>query len=423
MPNTLLLRLPAPGSTDADWITLADGGAAPLHQRGPLALAAAAAGGARVVVLAPATQILLAEPELPPGGGAKLARAVPFALEEQLTEDVDTLVFAIGRRRANGATPVAVVARATLAAWVAALDAAGIEPAAMYPEVALLPDNPGQTVLWLEESRLAVRRPGALPFQVEVEPVTEALVVAGVIADPHAAAEEPKVMESAVLYATREDWNRVQDEFEPLLERFATIKVQLLPDGPLPWLARSLPGSEAVNLLQGEFARTAERGVPWRRWRVPLVLGGALLVTHVAAEALQIRQAQRDSARLDAQIAQVFAQAMPGEKPSEPRRQMQSRLDRIRRANSGPHQFLRALQAVGAATAATPHTSVQGLAYREQALDLKMSAPNLVALSQFTQAVAQRGLSAEIQSSTPVGDGIEAHVQVRTGGSAAAVRR
>ena len=68
----------------------------------------------KVVALAPATQILLAEPALPPGSGVKLARAVPFALEEQLTEDIDQLSFAIGRRRSGGATPVAAVSRDVL---------------------------------------------------------------------------------------------------------------------------------------------------------------------------------------------------------------------------------------------------------------------------------------------------------------------
>ncbi len=135
-------------------------------------------------MLAPATQILLAEPELPPGSGVKLARAVPFALEEQLTEDIDQLFFALGRRRPGGRTPVAVVSRSVLQGWITELSAAGIEPTAIYPDISLMPENPGQTVLWLEKSRLAVRRPGSLPFAVELTPVTEALVVAGVIADP-----------------------------------------------------------------------------------------------------------------------------------------------------------------------------------------------------------------------------------------------
>src|SRR5450631_4919221 len=119
MPQILLLRLPSPGQDETEWLTIDVGGLpATTRQRGPLSLAAAVARAAKVVVLAPATQILMAEPELPPGSGVKLARAVPFALEEQLTEDIDELCFALGRRSAGGRTPVAVVARNVLQGWI-----------------------------------------------------------------------------------------------------------------------------------------------------------------------------------------------------------------------------------------------------------------------------------------------------------------
>src|SRR3984893_8081264 len=151
MPQTLLLRLPSPGQEETEWLTIDDtGDSETTRQRGSLTLAAAVSRSGKVVALAPATQILLAEPELPPGSGVKLARAVPFALEEMLTEDVDQLTFAIGRRRPSGGTPVAVVSRDVLQGWLSALSAAGIEPAALYADMSLLPQNPGQSVLWLE---------------------------------------------------------------------------------------------------------------------------------------------------------------------------------------------------------------------------------------------------------------------------------
>ena len=102
MAHTLFLRLPAPGQEDTEWLTIDEAGEpATARQRGPLSLAAAVGRTAKVILIAPATQILLAEPELPPGSGVRLARAVPFALEEQLTEDIDHLVFALGKRRAE----------------------------------------------------------------------------------------------------------------------------------------------------------------------------------------------------------------------------------------------------------------------------------------------------------------------------------
>jgi general secretion pathway protein L len=424
MPHTLLLRLPAPGQEDTEWLTLQESGEpATAKQRGPLSLAAAVARSAKVVVLAPAAQILLAEPELPPGSGVKLARAVPFALEEQLTEDVDELCFALGRRQPNGRTPVAVVSRNVLQAWLAELTGAGIEPTALYADISLVPENPGQTVLWLEKNRLAVRRPGALPFAVELTPVAEALVVAGVIQDPLAQPSEetaePSPPESAVLYVTREDWALVQGDFDALSGQFASLKVQILTDGPLPWLVRDLPTTHAVNLLQGEFARTTDYGARWHRWRTAAILAGGLVAAHVAAAALQIHQANRETRRLDGEISQIFAQAMPAETLQDPRRQMQSRLDRIRQSGPGPEYFLRTLDALSAALAATPKTKIDSLSYREQALDMKVTAPNLAALSQLSQLVGKQGLSAEIQSSTPADDGVEAHMQVRSEGAKA----
>jgi general secretion pathway protein L len=414
MPSTLFIRLPAPGQAETEWLVIDEGaGLSAARQRGPLSLAAAVSRGGPVVALAPAAQIMLAEPELPPGSGVKLARAVPFALEEQLTEDVDHLSFAIGRRRPGGGTPTAVVSRAVLAAWLAELNTAGLSPIAVYPDISLMPENPGQTVLWFERGRLAVRRPGALPFAVELSPVSEALVVAGVIADPLDTEADPRVPESAVLYITREDWGRSQEEFERLTEKFDSLKVQLLPDGPLPWLARALPSTDAVNLLQGEFARTTDLGARWHRWRGAAFLAMGLLFAHVAAEALQIRQAKHESAALDGQIASVFSSAMPNEPLQDPRRQMQSRLDRIRKSGASPQYFLRTLQALSGAMAVTPKTDIDALSYREGSLDLKVSAPSLAALSQLSQFIGSKGMTAEIQSSTPIAGGVEAHVRLR----------
>ncbi|MGB6307319.1 MAG: type II secretion system protein GspL, partial [Steroidobacteraceae bacterium] len=345
--------------------------------------------------------------------------AVPFALEEQLTEDIDHMSFAVGRRLPSGRTPVAAVSRTVLEGWLADLRAAGLEPLALYPDISLMPENPGQTVLWLEQHRLSVRRPGTLPFAVELSPVREALVVAGVIADPLDESSEPKVPESAVLYISREDWAHSHAEFEELTEKFESLKVQLLPDGPLPWLARGLEGTEAVNLLQGEFARTTSFGARWHQWRTPALLAAALLAVHIGVQALQITQAKREGAALDAQIAQVFSSAMPAEPLQDARRQMESRLSRIRKSGAGPAYFLRALKVLSGAIAVTPKTGIDALSYHENSLDLKVTAPSLASLSQFSQFIGKQGMSADIQSSTPVATGVEAQIQMHSGSSRA----
>jgi hypothetical protein len=103
----------------------------------------------------------------------------------------------------------------------------------------------------------------------------------------------------------------------------------------------------------------------------------------------------------------------------DPRRQMQSRLDRIRHSGPGPQLFLRTLQTLSGALSATPNSMLDSLSYREEALDLKITAPSLGELSQLSQIVGRQGLTAEIQSSTPAGSGVEAHMQVRSSGAKA----
>src|SRR5256884_98482 len=118
MADWLLLRLPRAAGEPASWL-IADARGAPAGpaQGGPWTLAAARAPGRRVCALVPGADVLLAEPEIPVKAGAKLQQLVPYALEEQLADDIDDLHFAIGKRAGDSArAPVAVVARALLPA-------------------------------------------------------------------------------------------------------------------------------------------------------------------------------------------------------------------------------------------------------------------------------------------------------------------
>jgi hypothetical protein len=74
---------------------------------------------------------------------------------------------------------------------------------------------------------------------------------------------------------------------------------------------------------------------------------------------------------------------------------------------------LRTLQTLSGAMAVAPKTSIDAMSYREQSLDMKVTAPSLAALSQLSQYVGKQGLTAEIQSSTPIATGVEAHMQIR----------
>src|SRR5579871_154926 len=130
MADWLLLRLPRAPEMPATWLVVDSRGVASgPPQSGPLSLAAARTAGRMICVLVPGTDVLVAEPELPTKAGTKLQQLVPYALEEQLADDIDDLHFAIGKRPPDSTrTPVAVVTRALMDQWLEALKSNGLEP-------------------------------------------------------------------------------------------------------------------------------------------------------------------------------------------------------------------------------------------------------------------------------------------------------
>lgn len=405
MAETLVIRLRASDEAPASWLIVdASGARSGPVQSGPAGDALSLSQGRRVVLLLPATEVALAEPELPLRGGPKLAQAVPFALEEQLASDVEALHFAVGHRQGSAiGTPVAVLARPLLERWHEACEAGGIRVDAAYSDAAALPASPNACTLLLDEGVLFVRRPDSVPYALDAEPVAAALDLA--FSAAHGAAEH------VVFYATPADYERHREAIEGLRPRTATMQVKLLPEGPLPLLAaQAVSGPPAVNLLQGPFAPRSSMAAQLKAWRVPAVLAAAVALLFAATQALAIWQLSRAEKKLDAQIKEVFAAALPGQPLKDARAQMQGVLGS---GGSGQGALLPAMSVLAQALVQSPKARIESLSYRGDALDLRIVAPDVEALDAIKQALNRGGVTAELQSATPRGDTFEGRLQLR----------
>ncbi len=230
MADWLLIRLSGTSTNEATWLACNDAGQIVLPpQNGTLDQASPLAAARRVAVLVPSDQVLLTEAQLPAKSGAKLLQMVPYALEEQLAEDIDDLHFAVGARLESGRTPVAVVARATLAGWLSELQSAGIAPNAMYAEASLVPSTPGQVTAVLDGPNITLRLAGAAPVVVPSEPLAAAFEFVESQRTDTLPGLEPLPL-GLLLYAASDDWQARQTEFESISERFTHIESATAPE-------------------------------------------------------------------------------------------------------------------------------------------------------------------------------------------------
>ena len=409
MSETLVIRLRAADEAPASWLIVDENGtrSGPV-QSGPVADALGASQGRRVVLLLPGSEITLAEPELPVRGGARIAQAVPFALEEQLASDVEALHFAVGARPSGSAgTPVAVASRSTLERWLAQCDAAGLELSAAYADTAAVPVAGTGCTLLLDGAQLYVRRADSLPYLLDAEPLGTALDLA--LPRP---AIEGETGEHVTFYTSTAEYERYRDLIEGLRTRTATLQVKLLPDGPLPLLATQAVGGAGVNLLQGAYGPRSSLRTRMREWRLPAALAAAVVLLFVGSQAALWWQQSRVERALDAQITEIFAQALPGQPVVDARAQMQGALGTGGAAGGG---LLPAITVIAQAMAQAPAARLKSVSFRNNVIELNLTAPSIETLDGIKQGMNRDGFTAEIQSANPNGTVVDGRLQLRLG--------
>jgi general secretion pathway protein L len=412
MADWLLIRMPRSPEQPASWLVVdARGNPAGPPQSGPLSLAAPRAVNRRICVLVPGTDVLLTEPEVPMKAGTKLQQVVPYALEEQLADDIDDLHFAIGKRAADSTrTPVAVIRRALMDEWLTSLKSSGLDPESMYADSDLLPQNPGQAVALLEEDVVVVRPPLGSPVTLPVEALGEALGIAQQQSTPETAATGVRGL---VLYTGAAEWHLHSAKIEALRERFDGIKIQLLSAGPLALFGQQLPVAAPINLLQGPYAPTTARTVGWKSWKVAAVLLASLIGLHVVGKAAELTALKKSEHKLDASISETFRMAMPGEQSTlDARRRLEQRLAAIQNGG-GSEGFLPVLQALVTARSVAPGTTLQALSYRQGTVEMKLSARDATSLDHMVQSLRSSGWQADLTSGSTTASGYEGRIQIR----------
>jgi general secretion pathway protein L len=413
MADWLLIRLPHTADAPVSWLVSDSLGRIVVpQQKGTLLQAASLGAARRVCAVVPAGDVVLTEVEVPLRSGVKVQQVVPFALEEQLAEDIDSVHFAVGRRPAQGVrTPVAVVGRALMEQWLAQLHDAGLKPEALYAESELVPANPGQSVALLDDDCAIVRPAGGAPLTLPIEALGEALLMSSPQVDQLVATE--RTGSGLVLYTGAAEWHQHAHQVEAIRDRFDGIKVQLLTDGPLALFAQhvSAASSNAINLLQGPYAPANSFAGTWKEWRVAALLLVSLVVLHAVGSTAELVGLKRSERGVDATIATTFRAAMPGERSTiDARRRMQQRLDSVKGGGSG---LLAALDALARARTGTQGTALRALNFRESGLDLTLVAPNVQALDQISQNLKAAGWQADLTSGNAAGQQYEGRITIK----------
>lgn len=405
MRETLLIQLTADPANDCSWVIVGeDGQVVGFPQTGPLSQAQQKTAGRAIVVLAPGEKVLFTRTNVPTQKRQRLLRAIPYAIEDQLADDVEDLHFAIGEREESGDIPVAVVARADLESWLARLHAAQLTPDALIPDYCLIPTRDGGWNIAFDGDRVLFRAGHHAPMFIDRDAVP--IVLRNFLARE----EEPP--ECINVYACE---GRVRDM--QVIAGEVPVTERQCDDGILPLLARNFRKATSIDLLQGEFSQTEKLAQAIRPWRFTAALLVAAIGLVFASNVVKMVNLESVKADLDGQIEALYKKTFPDAKRIvNPRLQMEQRIREMRAAQGGGTDgFLTLLANSGQIIRRQRGVDIDGISYRDGNLDLELLVGSLQTLDALKAALAADGrMEVDIQSAVAGADGkVQSRLRLR----------
>jgi general secretion pathway protein L len=420
MAEFLVIRLGANPEQSANWIVVDGNGArrsSPVT--GPLAEAAKDVGNRSVIALVPASSVLTTAVDIPIKAGARLRAALPFALEEQLADDVENLHFAAGQRGKNGLLTASVVAHSQMQEWVSVLKDAGIAATQMVPENHGLAKIPGTMSLLVAEDQVMFNDGAESEFVMQGVKPSDALAVTGALdaTDSDSDSELP-ARGHLLVYCEPGEEVRFEHDWNALRHELASVDINLLPDGVLPRLAVTVAAKRGVNLLQGQYAIKLEYGLMVRPWRYAAALLVAFFVFGFVAKGVDYVRLSAEQEALREQFTQEYRQIRPGDTSeiTDPARYV----DAIRRSSGATVStdvFLPTLHQLSVALQQNESAEIEAISYRAGIVDVRLTAPDVATLDNIQKIVSASGrFNASIQSTDQVGDKVSSRIQIRESG-------
>lgn len=403
MRPRVFIRLRSSPPDTAQWVHVDASGTVGTPVEGALGEAAAAAAGNEVIVLVPGAEVVLCAAPVPSRNRQRIAEALPFALEDQLIDDVDDLHFALGERDHEGRIHAAVVARERMDAWLTSLHEAGVRPDALVPDILAVPLDEGQWTL-IDDGDLSLLRTDPQSGYAFDTGNTAAMVPAALEA---AGGQPPGRLRIIAGKGTGEATVPVDLPVEVDVESRPASVLELLAEGY---------GAGSIDLLQGGYSLQEQFGKLWRPWRPMAALVLVWLCIQAGVSVAELNHLKHRAGALQADVEQTFRRAFPEVRNIvNPKVQMQRKLRALRGGGQTSKKgFIGLLTDIGPQLIAESSLRLTRLSYAKGRVDLAITIGDLQKLDALKQRLTKKtGLSVDIQSATSTAGGVEAQLQVR----------
>lgn len=321
-----------------------------------------------IVVVMPAKDILFTQVTLPNLSRHRLREAIPFALEDQLIEDVSELHFALGETDANGTTPVAVVSRKKMDIWLEKFKSLHLSPAVVTSEIFLLPFEENTIHVNSLDNHSVVRTGKYSGFSCETKYL------------------------DTLLEAERAEKKIVQTHYSPeeLAQRFS---------------------ADYINLLQKPYLLKRKGTRHKKTWQYAAYLALVWILIIFLSNLISFLMLHHRMNQIDVAIQHITARHFPTGYSGTAKTSMQAKLNQLE-TEANKNDFLFVLSLMGKNVLEKPGIHLENLNFQHHQMTITLLSDSFDRLDEMKAALSKQGLSVKQQNATIAGTQVRASILI-----------
>ena len=360
---------------------------------------------AHVIVLLPLQQMLLTKVNTRARKRKHLQKAIPFALEDELADDVENLHFSLGQRYGENDYPVAVIEKNALDQILEILANNEIYPDLLTADVFGLPFREDTWTILIEDERALVRTSRFQGFTIDLHNLQQVLTSSLRLAED---------------IPTELNVYRCDTKSSGVKKFNYPINTNELDDCPPGLFADGLDENEAINLLQGGYQKKDKKHRQFAPWKAAAALFAVFIALSLVSVLLEHRRLNKQEKRLNAHIVQLTKQTFPDLQnvtPGKARNIMESRLKNfVDTSSSSSHAgFMELLALSGESMRQAGKVDINAMTYNDGKLNLSVNSSDVQILDQVKQTLVNKRYATDIQSANTEGKTVKAQLVITKG--------
>lgn len=370
------------------------------------------ASSAKIIALAPSSELYFAQVALPENASRKVLSAIPFMIEEELCGDISNLFFALGERHGD-TQEVAVIDKQKLKEWQQAFADADLFCDTLIPDAYCMPkqglpsadatadsasqSNEATTALLQLGKDLLVKSPNGNIMQ------GESSWLLPLLAQGHIQSNDES--KSELSFTCYSEIDNLPSDIEATYH-FDLLPMQLLLEGAQ---------TAKLNLYQGDFVVKRKSNATWDKWKLVATLAAVALCINLVFKATELNGLKSERSLLTQQIDASIKQNFPSlaSVRLNKRQAIQNEVRRLEQGG-GNASMLVMLSKLGTAFESSG-VKPRSIRFDSKRAELRMQsvAANFEALEKFSRDVGNLGFEIEQGAFNNQGDQVVGTITVK----------